>query len=116
MNYLSSLFGGGNTAGGMRMPQMGQGMDLYGGQTRSNLGLSMPSNPYAGDMGTGIKPPDFFGKMPDGSSMSNLNMARSLLDASKTQVAPMPQVQLPMGSNQNYEQLLKMYGVRGLLG
>jgi len=37
------------------------------------------------------------------------------------QQAPMPQMempQLPMGSNQNYEELLKMYGVRsgGLLG
>ncbi len=51
MNYLTNLFGGGNAAGGMRMPQM---------------------------------------EMP----------------------------QLPMGSNQNYEELMKMYGVRsgGLLG
>jgi hypothetical protein len=37
------------------------------------------------------------------------------------QQAPMPQMempQLPMGSNQNYEELMKMYGVRsgGLLG
>jgi hypothetical protein len=117
MNYLSSLFGGGNAAGGMRMPQMGQGMDLYGGQTRSNLGLSMPSNPYANpDTGTGMMPPSSFGKMPDGFSMGNLNMAKTLLDAGKEKVAPMPQVQLPMGSNQNYDQLLKMYGIRGLLG
>lgn len=121
---LMQLLGGGNAAGGMRKPQIGQGMDLYGGQAPSmNLGLGS-TNPYGNpDTGTGMMPPSSFGQMPssfskipDGFSMDKLNMAKTLLDAGKEQAAPMQQVQLPMGSNQNYEQLLKMYGVRGLLG
>lgn len=119
MNFMD-LFGGGNAAGGMRMPQIGEGYDLYGGQPSMNLGMTMPSNTYAGEMGTGMKPPDFFGKMPDGNQMSNLKMARSLLDAGKPQVVKMPEqmrpMQLPSGANQNYDQLLKMYGITGLLG
>lgn len=117
MDYLSNLFGGGNAAGGMRRPQMGQGMDLYGGQPPSmNLGMGS-TNPYVNpDTGTGMMPPASFGQMPASVPMSNAKMAMSLLDAGKPKVVPMQQVQLPMGSNQNYEQLLKMYGVRGLLG
>ena len=117
MDYLSSLFAGGNPAGGLRMPQMGEGFDLYGGQPSANLGLTMPKNIYANpDTGTGMMPPASFGQMPASVPMSNAKMAMSLLDAGKPKVVPMQQVQLPMGSNQNYEQLLKMYGVRGLLG
>jgi len=90
MNYLTNLFGGGNAAGGMRMPQMGTGMDLYGGQPSMQTALGA-MQALGGLMG---KP---------------------------EQQAPMPQMempQLPMGSNQSYEELLKMYGVRsgGLLG
>lgn len=118
---LMQLLGMGNAAGGMRMPSMGGGMDLYGGQPSMNLGMTMPSNPYSTDMGTGIKLPDWFGKMPaGGTNMSNAKLVMSLLDAGKPQVQKMPaqiqQMQLPSGANQNYEQLLKMYGVRGLLG
>jgi len=114
---FTNLFGSGNAAGGMRRPPVGQGMDLYGGQPSMNLGMTMPSNPYASaDTGTGMKPPSSFGQMPDGFSMQNLNMAKNLLDAGQPKDAPMPQVQIPMGSNQSYEQLLKMYGVTGLLG
>jgi hypothetical protein len=44
----------------------------------------------------------------------------ALLDAGKPQVEKMPAqmqpMQLPSGANQNYEQLLKMYGMTGLLG
>ena len=105
MNFMD-LFGGGNAAGGMRMPQIGEGYDLYGGQPSSNLGLSMP---------TGL-----FSKMPDGNQMSNLKMAMSLLDAGQPKVEKMPAqiqpMQLPSGANQSYDQLLKMYGIRGLLG
>ncbi len=67
MNYLTNLFGSGNAAGGMRMPPMGQGMDLYGGQPSSNLGMTMPRNIYASaDTGTGMMPPSSFGEMPTG--------------------------------------------------
>jgi len=125
MNYLTNLFGGGNAAGGMRMPQMGTGMDLYGGQPSMNLGMTMPSTPFPTDMGTGLKPPSSFGQMPTGGM--NMQTALGAMQAlgglmgKPEQQAPMPQMempQLPMGSNQSYEELLKMYGVRsgGLLG
>ena len=126
MNYLTNLFGGGNAAGGMRMPPMGQGMDLYGGQPSMNLGMTMPRNTYASaDTGTGMMPPSSFGQMPTGGM--NMQTALSAMQAlgglmgKPEQQAPMPQMQmqqLPMGSNQSYEDLLKMYGVRsgGLLG
>lgn len=126
MNYLTNLFGSGNAAGGMRMPPMGQGMDLYGGQPNMNLGMTMPRNTYASaDTGTGMMPPSSFGEMPTGGM--NMQTALGAMQAlgglmgKPEQQAPMPQMQmqqLPMGSNQSYEDLLKMYGVRsgGLLG
>jgi hypothetical protein len=129
MNYLTDYFGGGNAAAGMRMPQMGTGMDLYGGQPSMNLGMTMPRNTYADSAtGTGMMPPSSFGQMPSGMNMQNtLGLLKALggIGGSKQQQAPMPQMkeitpmqaaQLPMGGNQSYEQLLKMYGVRGLLG
>lgn len=123
MNYLTNLFGGGNAAGGMRMPPMGQGMDLYGGQPSMNLGMTMPRNTYASaDTGTGMMPPSSFGQMPTGGM--NMQTALGAMQAlgglmgNQQQQAPIQPVQLPMGSNQSYEDLLKMYGVRsgGLLG
>jgi len=125
MNYLTNLFGGGNAAGGLRKPSMGTGMDLYGGQPSMNLGMTMPSTPFPTDMGTGLKPPSSFGQMPTGGM--NMQTALGAMQAlgglmgKQEQQAPMPQMempQLPMGSNQNYEELMKMYGVRsgGLLG
>ena len=120
MNYLTNYFGGGNTAGGMRKPSIGQGMDLYGGQPSMNLGMTMPSTPFPTDMGTGLKPPSSFGQMPAGFDWkSALSSMGSLLGKQEEQQQPqMKPVELPMGSNQNYEELLKMYGVRsgGLLG
>lgn len=125
MNYLTNLFGSGNAAGGMRMPGKGQGMDLYSSQPSSNLGMTMPSTPFPTEMGTGLKPPSSFGQMPTGGM--NMQTALGAMQAlgglmgKPEQQAPIPQMQmpqLPMGSNQSYEDLLKMYGVRtgGLLG
>ena len=108
MNFMD-YFGSSNPAGGLRMPD----------QTRSNLGLSMPRNPYADmETGTGINPPASFGQMPSVLNLEDgLALAGSLLGG-KRQAAPQIQpAQLPMGSNQSIDQLLKMYGVRtGLLG
>ena len=120
MNYLTNYFGGGNAAGGMRMPQMGQGMDLYGGQPPSmNLGMGS-TTPFPTDMGTGLKAPSSFGQMPAGFDLkSALASMGSLLGKQEEQQQPqMKPVELPMGSNQSYEDLMKMYGVRsgGLLG
>ena len=131
MNSLTNYFGGGNSAGGLRKPQMGTGMDLYGGQPPSmNLGmspLSMPTNAFVDPTtGTGLKPPSSFGQMPaagGGMNMQSALAAMQLLGVGgqQEQPAPVPQMQmpqLPMGSNQSYEDLMKMYGVRsgGLLG
>jgi hypothetical protein len=120
---LYDLFGSGNAAGGMRMPPMGQGMDLYGGQPSMNLGMTMPKNPYADvETGAGINPPSSFGEMPAGFDwQSGLGALGSMLGSKQQQPKMQPflsQVQLPSGSNLTYEQLLKMYGVRGggLLG
>jgi hypothetical protein len=120
MNSLTNYFGGGNSAGGLRKPQMGTGMDLYGGQPPSmNLGMGS-TTPFPTDMGTGLKPPSSFGQMPAGFDWkSALTSMGSLLGKQEEQQQPqMKPVELPMGSNQNYEELLKMYGVRsgGLLG
>ena len=121
MDFMQ-LFGGGNAAGGMRKPPVGQGMDLYGGQPSMNLGMTMPRNTYADSAtGTGMMPPSSFGQMPTGGmDMSKAKLAMALLDAGKPQVEKMPAqmqpMQLPSGANQNYEQLLKMYGMTGLLG
>ena len=131
MNYLTNYFGGGNAAGGMRKPEMGTGFDLYGGQPPSmNLGMSpssIPTNAFADPAtGTGLKPPSSFGQMPaagGGMNMQSALAAMQLLGVGgqQQQPAPVPQMQmpqLPMGSNQSYEDLMKMYGVRsgGLLG
>jgi hypothetical protein len=101
-------------------------MDLYGGQPSMNLGMTMPRNTYADSAtGTGMMPPSSFGQMPTGGM--NMQTALGAMQAlgglmgKPEQQAPMPQMempQLPMGSNQNYEELMKMYGVRsgGLLG
>jgi hypothetical protein len=130
MNYLTNYFGGGNAAGGIRKPEMGAGMDFYGGQPPSmNLGMSpssIPTNAFADPAtGTGLKPPSSFGQMPTGGmNMQTALGAMQLLGGlmgKPEQPAPVPQMQmpqLPMGSNQSYENLMKMYGVRsgGLLG
>ena len=123
MNSFTNYFGGGNAAGGMRKPSMGQGMDLYGGQPSSmNLGMTMPSTPFPTDMGTGLKPPSSFGQMPaagGGMNMQSALAAMKLLGVGGDQQQPqMQQFQLQPGSSQSYEDLMKMYGVRsgGLLG
>lgn len=120
MNFYD-LFGSSNVAGGMRMQRGTTGMDLYSSQPSSNLGLTMPKNPYADvETGTGINPPSSFGEMPAAGFdwKSGLGALASIVGGKGQQQAPVKPVELPMGSNQNYEQLLKMYGVRGggLLG
>jgi hypothetical protein len=122
MNYLTNYFGGGNAAGGMRMPQMGQGMDLYGGQPPSmNLGMGS-TTPFPTDMGTGLRPPSSFGQMPAGGGMdmqSTLGAMQALGGLMGGQQQPqMQEFKLPSGGGQSYEDLMKMYGVRsgGLLG
>jgi len=78
-------------------------------------GVRMPSATY-GD-GLGINPPASFGNV-SGASMPQMNpmMALSLPQQGQPQVQEMPQMKIPAGSNLSYEELMKMYGVQGLLG
>lgn len=118
MNYFD-YFQQKNPAGGLRKPVMGEGLDLYGTQPSLNLGmgdLMMPKNQYMTEAGTGINPPASFGQMPAANPGMNVGAALSLLEMGKEKSADMVMPQLPGGSNLTYEQLMKMYGVTGLLG
>jgi hypothetical protein len=107
MNYLDYLMQR-NQAGqpGLRMPSP----DYGDGQ-----GMRMPTASY-GD-GLGINPPASFGDVSSASTpQMNPMMAMSLLQQGQPQVQEMPTMQIPAGSNLSYEELLKMYGIQGLLG
>ena len=127
MNYLTNYFGGGNAAGGMRKPMIDDGLNprmMSSNQPSMNLGMSpssIPTNAFADPAtGTGLKAPSSFGQMPAGFDLkSALTAAGSLLGKQEEQQQPqMQEFQLPSGSSQSYEDLMKMYGVRsgGLLG
>ena len=97
-----------NQAGqpGLRMPSP----DYGDGQ-----GMRMPTESY-GD-GLGLKPPASFGDVSGAASpQMNPMLAMSLLQQGQPQAQEMPAMQIPAGSNLSYEQLLKMYGIQGLLG
>lgn len=106
MNYLD-YFNQRNQAGqpGLRMPSPNYG---------DGQGMRMPTESY-GD-GQGINPPASFGNV-SGASTPQMNpmMAMSLLQQSQPKPQEMPALRLPAGSNLSYEQLLKMYGIQGLL-
>ena len=113
MNYLD-LLRQNNPASGLRKPMMGEGFDLYGGVKNANLGMTMPSPDY-GD-GLGVKPPEWFGQMPTQTPIMDKYLAGQLLNAGTTRSANMQMPKLPGGSNLTYQQLMKMYGMTGLLG
>ena len=107
MNYIDYLLQR-NQAGqpGLRMPSP----DYGDGQ-----GLRMPTESY-GD-GQGIKPPASFGDVSSAASpQMNPMIAMSLLQQAQPKAQEMPELRLPAGSSLSYEQLLKMYGIQGLLG
>jgi len=104
MNYLMQR----NQVGqpGLRMPSA-----TYG----DGQGMRMPTESY-GD-GLGINPPASFGDVSGAASpQMNPMMAMSLLQQSQPKAQEMQPLRLPAGSNLSYEQLMKMYGVQGLLG
>lgn len=107
MNYIDYLLQR-NQAGqpDLRMPSANYG---------DGQGMRMPTESY-GD-GLGLKPPASFGDVSSAASpQMNPMMAMSLLQQGQPQVQEMPTMQIPAGSNLSYEQLLKMYGIQGLLG
>jgi hypothetical protein len=111
-----------NPASGLRKPMIDEGFNaqmMSSTQPSLNLGmgdLMMPKNQYMTDAGTGINPPASFGQMPAANPKMNVGAALSLLDAGKEKSANMQMPQLPGGSNLTYAQLMKMYGMTGLLG
>jgi len=111
-----------NPASGLRKPMIDEGFNaqiLSSTQPNLNLGmgdLMMPKNQYMTDAGTGINPPASFGQMPAAKPKMDAGVAMSLLDAGQEKSANMQMPQLPGGSNLTYEQLMKMYGMTGLLG
>ena len=121
MNYFD-YFQQKNPAGGLRKPMIDEGFNaqmMSSTQPSLNLGmgdLAMPKNQFMTDAGTGINPPASFGQMPAANPGMNVGAALSLLDMGKEKSAGMVMPQLPGGSNLTYEQLMKMYGVTGLLG
>jgi len=105
---------------------LGQGSQ-YGG------GLRMNQQPYYGDnlkpptammaQGDGMtmaSMPQSFGQMPSGGQpqmgMQNTMLAMNLMNAGQEKAAPMVQSNIPMGRNMTYEDMMKMYGIKGLMG
>ena len=121
MNYLD-LLQKNNPASGLRKPMIDEGFNaqmMSSTQPSLNLGmgdLMMPKNQYMTDAGTGINPPASFGQMPAANPKMDAGVAMSLLDAGKEKSTNMQMPQLPGGSNLSFAQLMKMYGVTGLLG
>ena len=111
-----------NPASGLRKPMIDEGFNaqmMSSTQPSLNLGmgdLMMPKNQYMTDAGTGINPPASFGQMPAANPKMDAGLAMSLLDAGQEKSANMQMPQLPGGSNLSFAQLMKMYGVTGLLG
>lgn len=100
----------------------------YGGGMRMNQ-----NSPY--DDGIGLRPqtpmmtqgegmtmasmPQSFGQMPTGQSpmgMQNAMLAMNLMNAGQEKAAPMMQNNIPMGRNMSYQDIMKMYGIQGLMG
>ena len=105
---------------------LGQGSQ-YGG------GLRMNQQPYYGEtfrppmanmsQGEGLtmaSMPQSFGQMPASSpspmGMQNALLAMNLMSAGQEKAAPVVQNNLPMGRNMTYQDVMKMYGLQGLMG
>lgn len=73
-----------------------------------------------GDGMTMASMPQSFGQMPTGApspmGMQNAMMAMNLLNAGQEKAAPVVQNNLPMGRNMSYQDIMKSYGITGLMG
>tara|TARA_R110000868_G_scaffold16544_2_gene73936 strand:- start:2827 stop:3180 length:354 start_codon:yes stop_codon:yes gene_type:complete len=117
MNFFD-LLNGTNPAGGLRAMPSGPGYDF--GSANTGMGMTMPGPNY-GD-GLGLKMPESVGQMPSNMTQQMKNplamamMAQNMDKQSQSQNAPIQQQRLPGGSNLTYDQIMKMYGIPGLLG
>jgi hypothetical protein len=48
--------------------------------------------------------------------MQNAMLAMNLMQAGQEKAAPMVQNNIPMGRNMTYQDIMKMYGIQGLMG
>jgi hypothetical protein len=107
--------------------------DFLGGQQYTGGGLRMGQPQYYED-GIGLRPqspmmtqgegmtmasmPQSFGQMPTSQSMD----PQMAMYAVKTMQANQPQAQqlvknnIPMGQSMSYQDIMKMYGIKGLMG
>lgn len=65
--------------------------------------------------------PQDFGQMPTSSAQSPMGMqnsmlAMNLLQAGQEKAAPVVQNNMPMGRAMSYQDIMKMYGIQGLMG
>jgi hypothetical protein len=108
--------------------------DFLGGQQYTGGGLRMnQQSPYEDGIGlrapTAAMPqgegltmasmPQSFGQMPASQSpmgMPNALLAMGMLNAGQEKAMPVMQNNIPMGRNLSYQDIMKMYGIQGLMG
>lgn len=109
---MFNFLGSPEYAGGIRMKPQSPYPD--------NVGFR-PQTPMMaqGDGMTMASMPKDFGQMPNSGAMSGrmpMMMASQMLAAGQSQQTPMVQNNIPMGRNMTYEDIMKMYGIQGLMG
>jgi len=113
MAMFDFLGGGQYTGGGIRMNQQSPYAD--------GIGFRPPTAAMAqGDGMTMASMPQSFGQMPTGGQspmgMQNAMLAMNLMNAGQEKAAPMMQNNIPMGRNMSYQDIMKTYGITGLMG
>jgi hypothetical protein len=100
------------TGGGLRMNQQSPYEDGIGLRAQTPMmtqgeGMTMASMPQS------------FGQMPTSQApmgMQNAMLAMNLMNAGQEKAMPMMQNNIPMGRNMSYQDIMKMYGIQGLMG
>lgn len=103
------------TSGGLRMPSQ---QSPYA----DGVGFLPPTAAMAqGEGMTMASMPQDFGQMPTSTmqspmGMQNAMLAMNLMNAGQEKAAPVVQNNIPMGRNMTYQDIMKMYGIQGLMG
>ena len=113
-DFLGSNLGQGSQyGGGMRMNQNSPYEDGIGLRPQTPMmtqgeGMTMASMPSdVGQMPSS-------GQSPMG--MQNAMLAMNLMNAGQPKTAPVAQNNIPMGRTMSYQDIMKMYGIQGLMG
>jgi hypothetical protein len=114
-DFLGGNLGKGSQyGGGLRMPSNGIGYQDDGTSLRMPT-AAMPQ----GEGLTMASMPQSFGQMPASQSpmgMPNALLAMGMLNAGQEKAMPVMQNNIPMGRNMSYQDIMKMYGIQGLMG